>query len=137
MKKLFLIFMTSILTLTSLTSCSWLDTPANAKRIGSGYVQQENNALFVEVDGVKYSPSYIYTNGPSKKETTPPTEGMLVTLFTTHDTQTVKFIAGDLSQEYLEEYCAINLICGRFILIFVFAFITFCGFTLFKSIRND
>ena len=121
MKKLFLIFMTLILTLTSLTSCSWLDTPANAKRIGSGLIKQENNTLFVEVDGVKYSPSYIYTNGPSSKETTSPSVGMEVTLFTTHDTQTVMFIAGDLSEEYLEEYFTTNSTFAWLMLITYFA----------------
>ena len=109
MKQTFLILLTLLLSLTVFTSCSCSDNPVNVKHLGSGYVQQENNALFVEVDGVKYYPLYVYTNFLSKTERTPPTEGMLVTLFTTHDTQRVKFIAGDLSEEYLEEYFTTNL----------------------------
>ncbi len=129
MKKLFLIFMTLILTLTSLTSCSWLDTPANAKRIGSGLIKQENNTLFVEIDGIRYSPSYIYTNGPSSKETTSPSVGMEVTLFTLYNKPTIEFISGNLSTEYLEQYFTINatipyILAGTMILcVFVILFL--------------
>ena len=140
MRQTFLILLTLLLSLTVFTSCSCFDNPANAKRLGSGYVQQENNALFVEVDGVKYSPLYVYTNGPSKKETTPPTEGMIVTLFTTHDTQTVMFIAGDLSEEYLEEYFTTNSTFAWLMLITYFACIAVLIFlpeNKAKTVRAD
>ncbi len=108
MKKFFLFFMIFALCSALFTSCSKLDNPANAKRIGSGYIEKENNICFVEVDGIRYSPISVYTNNPGPKESKAPIVGEQVTIFTLYEGQTVEFIAGDLSEEYLEEYFTSN-----------------------------
>ena len=107
MKKI-LFFIALIFATLINTSCSKFDHPANATRIGSGEIQQQNNVHFVEIDGIRYSLTELYNNRCKLKEKTKPTEGSIVTCFTLNDTKKFEFIAGDLSEEYLEEYFSSN-----------------------------
>ncbi len=94
-----------------LTGCSWFESPANVKLIGTGYIQYEEGIYFVKIDSMKYVPSSIYTNRSNNrgaKGTMAPVDGMLVTLFTMKEETDVKFVAGNHSKEYLEEYFTSN-----------------------------
>lgn len=103
--KRFIIFITLVLAVFSFTSCSWFDAPANARRVGSGFVQADKGLLFVEIDGTKYSPDYIYTGSATRDGLTrmEPVIGMQVTVFYMFEQTTPTFIAGDRTEEYLEK----------------------------------
>ena len=102
MKKLFLLMLIACMT----GGCSWFDIPANAKLIGSGYIQKEKGLYFVEIDSLRYATDYIYTGTSNRagKGWIEPVEGMLITCFTLYDDDRVQFIVGERSEEYLEEY---------------------------------
>ena len=106
MKRKFFIFVLSIWIVFGFTSCSWFDVPADARRIGCGYIQYDRGIYFVEIDSVKYNPSRVYANSSSRdgKNMMDPVDGMMVTCFTLQGNDKVEFIAGDLSEEYLEKY---------------------------------
>ena len=128
MKK-FLIFITLVIAMFSFTSCSWFDAPANARRVGSGFVQADKGLLFVEVDGVKYHPERVFTNtvGRHGAQRMDPVVGMQITVFYTSSYDTPRFIAGDKSEEYLEEFFSHNytfpVACGIVILVLFIALI--------------
>ena len=129
MKRFFLIFMTLFLASAILVGCESFDNPANAKRIGSGYIKKDGNICYVEVDGFRYSPTYVYTINPIKKEFSLPPEGTEVTLFTMFDTPTIEFIVGNVSEEELNEYFTSNstiawIFLGVFIISIPILFIT-------------
>jgi hypothetical protein len=107
MKKILFFIVLIFATLIN-TSCSKFDHPAKAKRIGCGQVQQQNNIHFVEIDGIRYSLSELYSNRCKLKEKTKPIEGSIVTCFTLYNAEKFEFIAGDVSEEYLEEYFSTN-----------------------------
>lgn len=104
MKKKLIIFMTLIWVCLSFSSCK--DKPANVQRIGSGYIQQDHGNYFVEIDSIRYFPDEIYTNlAPhDKRAVMKPVDGMLVTCFRIHNESHVRFMAGEKSKEYLEDY---------------------------------
>ena len=108
MKRFFLIFMTLFLASAILVGCESFDNTANAKRIGSGHIKKDGNICYVEIDGFRYSPTYVYTINPIKKEFSLPPEGTEVTLFTMFDTPTIEFIVGNVSEEDLNEYFTSN-----------------------------
>ena len=109
MKK-FLILFTLVSAILSFTSCSCFDIPANAKKIGTGYVKSDKGELFVEIDSVKYTPVSVYTGSITRGVRTKmePVIGMQVTVLYVHELDTPTFIAGDLTEEVLEEQFSEN-----------------------------
>lgn len=108
-RKTFMLLMLVCLSFC-LTSCSWFENPANAERIGSGYIQYDKELYYVEIDSVRYSPDRIYTNSSSRdgKNMMDPVNGMEVTCFRIHGKSHVEFIAGNQTEEYLEDYFTTN-----------------------------
>ncbi len=119
-----IIFIILVLAIFSITSCSWFDAPANAKKIGCGYIQNDSGMLFVEIDGTKYSPDYIYTGNSTRDGLTrmEPVTGMQVTVFYVFEQTTPTFIAGDRTEEYLEKHFSENY---TFLVIFGLVFVAF------------
>ena len=109
MKK-FLIFMVLVMTSLCITSCSWFDNPAEAKRVGCGHIQNDRGLLIVEIDGVKYAPTSIYTGKSTRdgKTTVGPVDGMEVTVFYAYGQNSPMYIVGNQTEEYLEEYFSGN-----------------------------
>lgn len=123
MKRKFFIVMVFVSLLLGLAGCGCFENPADAERIGSGYIKYDRGRYFVEIDSVKYSPKMVYANSSSRdgKNTMEPVDGMLVTVFRVHGNSYVNFIAGDISREYLEDYFSTNyavptVCCGLFVL---------------------
>lgn len=110
MKRNYLVFMLLMFVGLCTTSCKQFETPAEADVIGVGYIQYDGGFYFVEIDSVKYAPTYVYTNSNSRdgKNTMKAVEGMLVTCFQLNGNSNVEFIAGIHEQEYLEEYFTTN-----------------------------
>ena len=110
MKKKFLALVMLISAGVALTSCSWFETPANAERLGTGYIQYDKGVYFVEIDSLCFVPDFVYANssGRDGKNRMDAVDGMLVTCFRLHGNQQVDFIAGDHSEEYLETYFTTN-----------------------------
>lgn len=108
MKKL--LFLCCLVLCASLTSCKWLEIPANAEYIGTGYIQNDRGIYYVEINSIRYSPERIYTNSSNRhgKNMMDPVEGMKVTCFHLHGNPEVTFIVGEHSEEYLEEYFTTN-----------------------------
>ena len=108
-RKTFMLLMLVCLSFC-LTSCRWFENPANAERIGSGYIQYDKGLYYVEIDSVRYSPDRIYTNSSSRdgKNMMDPVNGMEVTCFRIHGKSHVEFIAGNQTEEYLEDYFTTN-----------------------------
>lgn len=126
MKK-FLIFMVLVMTSLCITSCSWFDNPAEAKRVGCGHIQNDRGLLIVEIDGVKYAPTSIYTGKSTRdgKTTIDPIEGMEVTVFYAYGEYKPKFIAGNRSEEYLEDYFSGNsTLAVVFLIVIILCFIS-------------
>ena len=119
MRKI-IVFMVWLCACVSFTGCSCFDRPANADRIGSGYVQSDKGLLFVEINDVRYSLSRVYANSSSRdgKNKMPAVDGMVVTAFILGYEPKVEFIAGDLTEEYLEEYFSTNATMAFIFLIF-------------------
>lgn len=109
MKKF--LFLCCLILCVSLTSCKWFDSPANAEYIGTGYICHDKGNYYVEIDSIRYSPERIYTNSSSRdgKNMMSPVEGMKVTCFRLHGNPDVEFIAGEHSEEYLEDYFTTNV----------------------------
>ena len=124
MKKI-LIFMVLVMTSLCITSCSWFDVPAEAKRVGCGHIYNDNGLLVVEIDGVKYAPTYIYTGKSTRdgKTTLDPVDGMEVTVFYAYGQNTLKYIVGNRTEEYLEEYFSQNYTFGVIFLIVIILFV--------------
>ena len=125
MKK-FLIFMVLVMTSLCITSCSWFDNPAEAKRVGCGHIKNDGGLLIVEIDGVKYAPTSIYTGKSTRdgKTTIDPIEGMEVTVFYADGEYKPKFIAGNRSEEYLEDYFSGNsTLAVVFLIVIILCFI--------------
>ena len=109
MKRIFLIFIVLVCKSFIMVSCSCFDNPANAERIGDGYIQYNEGIYFVEVDNVKYTSTSVYTDTIGDIKTSiKPIEGMIVTCFRLHGDPEVNFIVGIHSEEYLEEYFTTN-----------------------------
>lgn len=108
-RKTFMLLMLVCLSFC-LTGCRWFENPANAERIGSGYIQYDKGLYYVEIDSVRYSPDRIYTNSSSRdgKNMMDPVNGMEVTCFRIHGKSHVEFIAGNQTEEYLEDYFTTN-----------------------------
>ena len=107
--KQFLISIALVLASFSLTGCNWLELPAEVTKVGCGYVQQDCGLYIVEIDGVKYAPSIVYTDKQHNRTTISPNVGMLVTVCYTKADTPPKFIVGDQSEEFLEKYFAEDL----------------------------
>ena len=109
MKK-FIIFMLLLAASFSLTGCKWFDDPANVKKVGTGYIQSDNGLLIVEVNGQKYAPERIYTGSRTRDGATSmePVVGMEVTVFFREAYRDPQFIAGNKTEEYLEEFFTRN-----------------------------
>ena len=109
MKK-FLIFMLLVMASFAFTSCSWLDDPADTKIVGVGQIQNDCGLMIVDIDGVKYAPTRIYTNSRTRDGATrmDAIEGMEVTVFYVNGNKDPRFIAGEQTKEYLDEYFSDN-----------------------------
>ena len=137
MKKI--AFLWLVLASFCFAGCSWFARPANVEVIGVATVQNDHGMLFVQIDSAKYAPFFVYTNAPASYGRTqmPPVEGMPVTAFTIHGEPQVNFIAGNLSQEYLEEYFYENNTPHIFALVlFMTAMLIFC-FLAVVAARNQ
>ena len=100
------IFMLLVSVSMLFTGCDWFHIPTNAKRIGTGYIQNDNDTYFVEIDSVRYVSNYVFADTTTRNNiaTMKPEEGMLVTCFTISKSDKEGFIVGDKSVEYLNEY---------------------------------
>ncbi len=109
MKK-FLILFSLVSAIFSFASCSCFDIPANAKKIGTGYVKSDKGELFVEIDSVKYTPVSVYTGSITRgvRNKMEPVIGMQVTVFYVYERNTPAFIVGDLTEEVLEGHFSEN-----------------------------
>lgn len=136
MKRKNFIFVLSICMCLGLTSCGkildWCEEPANAKIIGAGYIQeyQEHQGdYFVEIDSVKYIPDFIYfTRRPFLGNWgMPPLPGIKVTCFNVYNSNDVRFIIGDVDEEYLENYFTYFSVAKMFLIILTIAIpLCFC-----------
>lgn len=110
MRQKVITFVLMISLCISFIGCQCFEDPANAERIGSGYIRQERGNCYVEIDSVRYYPERVYTNssGRDGKNMMAPVEGMKVTCFRLYGNPKVNFIAGEHSQEYLEDYFTTN-----------------------------
>ena len=120
------------------TSCRWFDSPANAKRIGAGYVKYDKGIYVVEIDSIRYVPDYVYTNESTRdgKTTMQPVDGMLLTCFTMKNSNKVCFIAGDRSEEYLEEYFTTNSTMLVFFIFLIFGCVIYAFVSSLHSERE-
>lgn len=116
--------MSAICMLLCITSCNFFETPAKAKRIGCGQIQRNGEIYFVVIDSVEYIPNRVYTNNKSRdgRYAICPVEGMLVTAFTLRESKNAEFIAGDLTEQELEEYFTVNSTPGVIFLCVLFGF---------------
>ncbi len=130
MKKLIIVLL-SICMCLSLTSCSLFESPAEAKRIGYGIVQQDNGIYFVEIDGIRYVSERIYTNsnGSRGRNSMSPAEKVPVTAFTLRGENKVYFIVGDLDEQYLEKYFTDNNTAYVFVMCFLLLSILISAFS--------
>lgn len=122
----------------SLTSCSWFDNPANAEYIGSGYIRNDRGIYYVEINSIRYSPHRIYTNSSSRdgKNTMAPVEGMKVTCFRLHGNPKIEFIAGEHSEEYLDDYFTTNATFVVVLLVIMILCISITGITFGKNTQK-
>ena len=120
MKKI--LFLLLVLATFCLSGCSWFDRPANVEILGYATVQNDAGLLFVEVNGTKYAPAFIYTNQTDPrtgKESMRPVEGLRVTCFTMRGSSTVEFIAGEHNKAYLEQYFLENYTLLFFLIVLI------------------
>lgn len=121
MKKNFLFFAAIICICLCFVSCKWFEEPAEVERIGVGRIQSEHGIFFVEMDSVRYSLNRVYANSLTHggRDIIKPADGLLVTYFTVNKNSQIQFIAGDLSEEYLEEYFTENFTALAIIMFFL------------------
>ena len=120
--KRFLFFIMSLFISFGATSCECFEDVPDIKKVGTGYIQDDSDLMFVEIDGVKYHPQSIYTDkvkGAGKGNMSP-VKGMEVTVFYTDESSEPCFIAGDKSVEYLKNFFTKNY---TIVVIFVTLFI--------------
>ena len=128
MKKI-LIIISLVIASLCFSGCSLFINPANAKKVGCGYVQNDGGLLIVEIDGTKYHPQEVYTGQShirSGKGRMEPVLGMQITVFYLRDEKNPSFIAGDQSEERLEEYFTSNSVLGTLIMICCFGLLLWC-----------
>lgn len=109
------IFFTLIL-LVLITLCFKVRYPSEIEIIGSGYVQSNENKLFVDINAVKYPIEDIYTQ--KDKEIIKAAEGMLVTVFRKNGNPHVEFVSGECNAEFLSNYFRYGsfwLVCITFV----------------------
>nr|QIM10341.1 hypothetical protein PlAlph_0950 [uncultured Alphaproteobacteria bacterium] len=100
-----LIFMMLAAVSLSFTSCDMSDNSADVKIIASGYFKKDGEFCFVEIDSVKYARYFVYPNksGRDGKQKMVPVDGRSVTVFLLSDSPAVELVAGEQSEECLEE----------------------------------
>lgn len=100
-----------------ITLCFKVRHPSEIEIIGRGYVQNQDDKLFIKINAVKYPIEKIYTQ--KDKEIIKAYEGMLVTVFRKNGSSDVEFISGNCDAEFLANYFRYGsfwLICITFII---------------------
>lgn len=93
------IFLYSIVTAFLIICCIEFKTPAEIEYIGTGYVQRNEEYMFVEINSIKYPLENIYSQNKNKKIEAH--EGMFITAFTRDKSLQVEFMQGNCDKKVI------------------------------------